>query len=832
MLALVTSLLALVPGSVVVRDWLVIPPVDRAGRRPFAPNVVFERHLLAPDLAPPKVGEKLTGERGDEKAWAAQAVGEDGSLGGEIGWAYAEVPSAERRVVMAKLAGAGRLFVNGAGFLGDLYAYGFGGVPVELAQGENHVYVSGVRGTLRLELVDVDDPLVVGEWDHLVPDVVLGEPRQVGPLGFLVWNASLETREVVLRGGRGIDPSFTGSNAARARVPALSAWRFACPYDAAVMQRESGGSTMPELYLGKSEDARCHRVEVPLRSANEARRVGFTSQIDNSTQVFSLLPSRDRQHDVDQRVLLSLHGASVDSLSQARAYAQKSDVAVVCPMNRRPYGFDWQDWGRRDAYEALDAYCGVAPKPDRFYTRTACDMLRRSTRTVTRVPGDDTTSAVWHRASTLVLTGHSMGGHGTWHLAANDPDMFDGIAPSAGWASFDSYGGRPDGELKSLWLGADFASRTEDLAHNLVPLPTFVLHGTADDNVPDSEARALLKRLESLGGKPASHFQEGAGHWWDGELSAGADCVDHPSILALFGAARGSDAFTFDWTSADPGVDARHHWIEVLHPLVYGRPFRVIARRGESPQSVDLETENVRVLRVDPLTNGLALRIDGKSAGRRWPSGQSWELTADGWAILGREASGKTPACSGPFKRAFDRRFVLVYGTNGNADEDRELFERARHDQSVWLYRANATVPIVTDVEFLEQRFLDRNAILYGNRDTNACWSRVVGDDGPIDARRGELRLGEKTWKGDDLGAVFVRPRLDDARALVGVFADTGVRGTRLGYALAPFVSGVGYPDYAVFSSTILRSGDGGVLAAGWFDRDWKHDPRQYVRSE
>ena len=42
----------------------------------------------------------------------------------------------------------------------------------------------------------------------------------------------------------------------------------------------------------------------------------------------------------------------------------------------------------------------------------------------------------------IYLTGHSMGGHGTWHLAANDPDRWAAIAPSAGWISFDTYGGR------------------------------------------------------------------------------------------------------------------------------------------------------------------------------------------------------------------------------------------------------------------------------------------------------------------------------------------------------------------------------------------------------
>ncbi|TAJ24405.1 MAG: hypothetical protein EPO68_01465 [Planctomycetota bacterium] len=46
--------------------------------------------------------------------------------------------------------------------------------------------------------------------------------------------------------------------------------------------------------------------------------------------------------------------------------------------------------------------------------------------------------------------------------------------------------------------------------------------------------------------------------------------------------------------------------------------------------------------------------------------------------------------------------------------------------------------------------------------------------------------------------------------------------GIRLGYTLQPFTSGVGYPDYVIFSTDVLTKGDGGVLEAGWFDRDWK----------
>jgi hypothetical protein len=44
----------------------------------------------------------------------------------------------------------------------------------------------------------------------------------------------------------------------------------------------------------------------------------------------------------------------------------------------------------------------------------------------------------------------------------------------------------------------------------------------------------------------------------------------------------------------------------------------------------------------------------------------------------------------------------------------------------------------------------------------------------------------------------------------------------RAAASLAPFVSGVGYPDYVVYGPEVLASGDGGLRAAGFFDHRWR----------
>ena len=128
-------------------------------------------------------------------------------------------------------------------------------------------------------------------------------------------------------------------------------------------------------------------------------------------------------------LVLSLHGAGVDAWNQANAYAPKPGL-----LDRRP----------------------DEPPPVRLRL-AGLGPARRLRGPRRRAQG----SAEVDRRHVHV-TGHSMGGHGTWHLAVNDPDGFASAAPSAGWTSFDTYGGRPEGPLTRLWHAADGASLTDE----------------------------------------------------------------------------------------------------------------------------------------------------------------------------------------------------------------------------------------------------------------------------------------------------------------------------------------------------------------------------------
>ena len=793
--------------------WLVLEAVDATGRRPFRPDAVVARHLLDPSAQPPSEGDDLSGELGEIHPWTTRDADENGSPGGGIAWAYAALEIDAPRVVLLRVEGASTAWVNGEPFVGDVYRFGVDGVPVSLHAGRNDLYVTGIRGAFACALTPTERPLVVSARDMTVPDLVQ-DADAAGPAALLVMNAG-EVPFSRLRVASPGDALFAPFAVDVTGLAPLGVRKEVVPLtlrEGARVPSDLDTWSLPLEVIGtfepRVEDALAHgattittRLELPMRIVPPAaaRRVTFASEIDGSVQFFGLLPAVEAgaaaDTDAAPHLVLSLHGAGVDALAQARCYAPRPDRWVVAPTNRRPFGFDWQDWGRQDAYEVLAQALALS--------------------------GVDR-----HR---VALTGHSMGGHGAWHLAANDADGFSAVAPSAGWMGFDSYSGRPEGELAALWQAADGPSRTLDLIDNLAQMPVFVLHGDADDNVPPSEADLMLSALRAAGAEPGSHMQPGAGHWWDGPASPGTDCLDWPELAELLATSSipdDPDALAF--TTWGPGVDARHHWVvveQVLHPGALAH----VEGEWDASGRVTLHTRNVRRLLVLPREGRAltALTLDGAplSVDDVIPAAdgsRAFLRDDDGWRAAGALRAGEMrPDRCGPFKRAFDRDFVLVVGTAGDASETATLAARARYDAGVWWYRGNGRAEIVSDRELLAGDFAGRDVILYGNVDTNAAFSAMLGDDCPVRVARGAITVGDRSVSGDDLGALFVRPRADDALALVGVLADTGRAGARAGFLLPLFVSGVGFPDWTVYDASFLEHGDGGIPAAGWFDATW-----------
>lgn len=92
----------------------------------------------------------------------------------------------------------------------------------------------------------------------------------------------------------------------------------------------------------------------------------------------------------------------------------------------------------------------------------------------------------------VTLTGLSMGGTGTWILAAENPRRFAAIAPVCGWVGKPPPFRRLVDPAPWFWNASD---RYDAVAQRVEGIPTWIFHGGLDDVVRPEESREMIGRL-------------------------------------------------------------------------------------------------------------------------------------------------------------------------------------------------------------------------------------------------------------------------------------------------------------------------------------------------
>jgi len=712
---------------------------------------------------------------------------------------YLTYNSTKAQPALLNIMGNSAVYVNGAPHMGDPYSADYMHVPVLLKKGLNEFYVRGANVLPQL-ILNVK-PVQLLTNDLTLPIVVVNQQNKKLKAALVVANTS-----AVAVKNLQVKTFIAGKEAvvAIAAIPASSTRKVIIEFDASgISAKGKYDCNVSLLQNGKAVDEKIISIEAVENGSYYSST--FISAIDGSLQYYAVTPQLGGWKN-NAALFLSVHGAGVEAIGQARAYKPKDWGTLVAATNRRPRGFNWEDWGRLDALEVLTiAKQTFQPDPQRIY-----------------------------------LTGHSMGGHGTWFLGATYPDKWAAIAPAAGYASLKDYGsadGRiPDSSRSAsekILLRAGNQSDVPKLAFNYKPLGVYILHGDSDRVVPVSYARQMRKVLADFHSDYNYYEYPGGEHWF------GDQSVDWPYIFSFFqwhSIAHDTAVNTIDFTTSSPGISASYRWATIyqqVHPLQYSR---IQLQRNRAANSITGSTENVLMLQLALNDFGAAAEVkivlDSTAAVSHKTSSANdtvFVVKENGkWAVAAKPSiHEKNPQRYGTFKEAFNHNMLFVVATGGTAEEKETVMNKAVYDAETWYYRGNGAVDLITDKEYAAAKYAGRNVILYGNANTNAAWKSLLGDC-PIQVSNNELKAGDTKWNGNDLAAYFIWPQ-KDPNLLVGAVAATGVPGMKAAFANQYFAGGSGFPDFMIFNSDMLKGDAKAIKLTGFFDHRWNLSPAEYV---
>ncbi|WP_052823479.1 prolyl oligopeptidase family serine peptidase [Neotamlana sedimentorum] len=801
LIALFSTVVLIAQDTIPLTKGLMVGSTSQARRSMIYKDPVFHS-FITQEHYKPKENDSIGLNRRDEvERWERVTADEKGVFksrklrGGYLFITY-NSPIEELRVL--EISGHNEVFVNGVPRGGDVYNKHLTFHPIQIKKGENTFLVKGGRGQVNLQLLPVVKPISFLKRDMTIPDFLTTEnDTKIGSVRIL--NASennLKNLKIVAESNGDVIETKAAS------IIPMAMRKVAYKVKDNYTEKDTVRVHLKLYNNNKLVDETS--VLYHVRTPQDRYSRTFVSNIDGSVQYFSVKEG-DLKTDEQPAMFLSVHGASVEARNQAASYKAKDWGHVFAPTNRRPFGFNWEDWGRWDAMEVqkiAENMYGTDPK--RTY-----------------------------------LTGHSMGGHGTWHLGATFPNKWAAIAPISGWYSLFSYAGKEKAENESaiehMFTRSNYASHTLELSRNYLHHGVYIQHGDADEVVSVDQARFMKKHLAEFHPDFAYLEYEDKKHWFG---------IDFHTIFDYFKWHTIPDndvVKTFEFKTVNPGVSSESRYVSLYQQE---KLFEFTSIKGNQnvrtekqikknevlkTRHISFETENLKKFKVNlehtKASDTVNITIDGvkfnnidaKSKNDIW-----FEKLNDSWKIAEAPSNTfeKNPTRYGNFKEAFKNNMLFVYGTKGTTAENNWAFNKARFDAETFYYRGNGSIDIISDKEFSLQKYKDRSVILYGNASTNSAW-KVLLKDSPVQVKRNEIKVGNKILKGDNYSAYLTYPRTDSKTASIAVITGTGINGFKSANQNKYFGSGTDTPDVFIFNNTIYNDGVNAVEAIGYYGNDW-----------
>lgn len=695
---------------------------------------------------------------------------------------------------------------------------------------------SGTDGTIQSRTVDIDPPLAPFETRWV--------------------NTRIQTQ-----GATGSASSFSTAESdseTSVREEALATAEMARRFDKSDWKETFGsgdmvstsvqatGSVTLTVTVDAPGGSDSRQVRVDIRDKDDPRqRHTFTSEIDEAVSEFAILqPTNVDTDDGPWELLTSLHGAGVPPMFNINRTKRMEDMYVMAPAAR--LGYNHEGLGRMDDIEALQVM------KDRF------DI-------------DD---------ENVYLSGHSMGGHGTWHVGLWNSDEFGALGPSAAWTDIETYIVDPFSRDK-VYTYPGFKAIKDPARYRGFGLPKtenaldgtlsiFQLQGGADPVVPPLLPRTFVKSLSDQGlrarGEVGRRYPmpdpeqvdvaylevPGQNHFWDlGIAESGADALSHPDMIGfLRKTANEPVPQNLHFFTTNLSVAYQKYWVSIIEQRQVHAPTRVTAeiRNG----TVHIETENVVMMAVDVaalrtvtgrqfeiVLNGESVQVPAQTP----PNHYDFDIGDEPLVLNVRQGTvssrgglrefTKTPFQYGPLRQIHHHPYRLVYGTQGSEVETQRNLALANLRSQLLANRARAPGKVIPDRDVDESVQSAFNLVLFGRPSSNAITQDVNASSRvPISVRDGSViiqttsvpsghRERELTYSGD-LGVEYIYPNPNAPDRLVQVATGTSVLGLRLTGVHTWVYPQRATADYMVVDPSVRYQHWNGSRATGFFDTDWK----------
>jgi poly(3-hydroxybutyrate) depolymerase len=434
----------------------------------------------------------------------------------------------------------------------------------------------------------------------------------------------------------------------------------------------------------------------------------------------------------------------------------------------------------------------------------------------------------------VYMSGVSMGGMGAWNMALRHPGMYAATTPMSGQTDMHVWWPRalpgwpasrddipPFRRMLVEW------DNPIDLVMNARNQPMFVQHGEMDALIPVEQSRSMVAAAGALG-IPIKYGEfAGASHYIYFELPCFQNAWGWEKAYTLN---HGPQRVTYKTFSLHYD---RAFWATIADFVEWGKPATVDCRVTADGAGLTVNTENVRLLKVDvkqaPLkkVEDFTVTVNGRRTTARATANWDLYIVCDPKAPTEQTwPPHKRNGLCGPVEDVFNTRFLLVQGTSGDAVQTEANGLTAARWATEWDQFADGLPPMKADKDVTAEDIASSNLVLFGTPATNSILARIA-DKLPIQIGEQKYTVAGKTYQGDDLGLVLCYPNPLAPDHYVLIYSGI-LYGEKCGINHKHDL----VPDFIVFNNHTFNYDDTNQHeVAGYFGMDWDLNPKTtYVR--